>query len=251
MKNLLKPALLAGLAIVCVPQMAEAKKKPKDEAAAATAPDSGSGTIVPGLGVADISLMVDNSDAVRAANQQRTVTYKAQIDTYNARVSAIQAQIKPLVDKFQRDQQVPNPNQQSLATQANTIQQIQENAQRELQTLLQPVALSQAYVREQVDAKLGDAVKAAMGKRKVTILINADAVAALNGNAYNLNQDIIAELNRLIPNAQLVPPQGWEPAEVREARAQQAAAQRAASQPQGAGQAPRPVVPAGPQPDGR
>jgi hypothetical protein len=45
----------------------------------------------------------------------------------------------------------------------------------------------------------------------------------MNNGGYNLNQDIVNELNTLIPSATLVPPQGWEPREVREARAQQAA----------------------------
>jgi hypothetical protein len=49
-------------------------------------------------------------------------------------------------------------------------------------------------------------------------------VLAVNNNAYNLNQDILNELNTLLPSAQLVPPTGWEPRELREARAQQAAA---------------------------
>jgi hypothetical protein len=43
--------------------------------------------------------------------------------------------------------------------------------------------------------------------------------------AYNMTQDVINELNAILPNAQLVPPQGWLPREVRE---QQAAAQGAA-----------------------
>lgn len=249
MKNTFKTALLAGIVLVSAPQMAYAKKAKKDEAAA---PAASSAQIVPGLGVADVGLMVDNSDAVRIANQQRPTTYKAQIDAYNARVEALQNQVKPLVDKFQRDQQVPNPNQASLQQQATALQQIQENAQRELQPMLQPMAYSQAYVREQVDAKLGEAVKAAMSKRNITILLNAESVAALNNNAYNLNQDILAELNRLIPTAQLVPPTGWEPAELREAKAQAAAQQQGA---QGAAQpAPRaaqPARPAGPQPEGR
>jgi hypothetical protein len=47
--------------------------------------------------------------------------------------------------------------------------------------------------------------------------------------AYNLNQDILTELNALIPSAQLVPPAGWLP-RAREQQAQQQA--QAAAQPQ-------------------
>ncbi|MFM9935457.1 MAG: OmpH family outer membrane protein, partial [Novosphingobium sp.] len=58
---------------------------------------------------------------------------------------------------------------------------------------------------------------------------------------YNLNQDILNELNTVIPTAQLVPPAGWMPRAQREAAAQQAAAQGAAA----------PAAPAGKQPEGR
>jgi hypothetical protein len=64
-------------------------------------------------------------------------------------------------------------------------------------------------------------------------------------NAYDLTDEIVAELNALLPTAQLVPPQGWEPREIREARAQQAA-QQAGNRPAAA-----PAAPAGPQPEGR
>jgi hypothetical protein len=87
-----------------------------------------------------------------------------------------------------------------------------------------PVMMSRAYVSEQVQDKLDQAIKNAMAKKKISLLIGPDAVLAVNNNAYNLNQDILNELNTLLPSAQLVPPQGWEPREIREARAQQSAA---------------------------
>ena len=83
-------------------------------------------------------------------------------------------------------------------------------------------------------------------------VVSPDAVIART-NAYEMTPAIIAELNTLIPTANLVPPQGWMPRAVRE---QQAVQQQ--------GQAPRPAAapatppatapaprPAGPQPDGR
>jgi hypothetical protein len=58
-------------------------------------------------------------------------------------------------------------------------------------------------------------------------------------NAYNLNQAILDELNVAIPTAQLVPPAGWEPREVREQKAAQAAQQSgAAAAPAGPARAP-------------
>lgn len=189
----------------------------------AVAQDKG-GTIVQGIGVASFDAVIANSNAFKNAEQQRQTTYKAQYDQARSRSQAIQAQLKPLVDKFNADRQAANPNQTSLQQQASQIQQIQANAEREIQQILAPVSLSQAYVNEQIEDKLDAAVKAAMAKKKVSLLLSPEAILAVNGSAYNLNQDILNELNTAIPSAQLVPPAGWEPRQMREARAQQQAA---------------------------
>jgi Skp family chaperone for outer membrane proteins len=182
------------------------------------------GTLIQGLAIANLDAVIVNSNAFKTAEQQRTVTYKPQIDRAEARRSQLEAQLKPLAEKFEKDRAVANPNQQALAQQAATIQQIQQQGQQELQTIIAPVAMSRAYVTEQVQDKLDQAIKNAMAKKKISLLIGPDAVLAVNNNAYNLNQDILNELNTLLPSAQLVPPAGWEPRELREARAQQAAA---------------------------
>ncbi|MBV1916502.1 MAG: OmpH family outer membrane protein [Sphingomonadaceae bacterium] len=197
-----------------------------------------SGTVVQGLAIANLEAVIVNTSAYKVAEQQRPVTYKPQIDQAEARRVQLQAQLKPLVDKFTADRQAASPNQQALAQQAGTIQQLQTKGQQELQTILQPVALSSAFVSEQIEGMLDQAIKAAMAKKKVSLLLRNETVLAMNSNAYNLNQDILNELNKLLPAAQLVPPQGWEPRQVREAKAAQAGAsgQQAAStstQPQG------------------
>jgi hypothetical protein len=81
-----------------------------------------------------------------------------------------------------------------------------------------------------------------MTKRKITLVLDSQSVLKADG-VYNLNQDILTELNVLVPSAQLVPPTGWMPRAQREAAAQQAAAQGAA--PAAA------AAPAGKAPEGR
>lgn len=211
-------ALAAGLALAAAAsQPAFAQKK------GAAAPAAASGTIVQGLGVASFDAVIANSNAYKAAETQRQTTYKAQYDQAQARNTALNAQIKPLVDKFNADRQGGKVADAQLQQQAGAIQQMQENGKAELQRILQPVGLSQAYVNEQIEDKLNDAVKSAMTKKNVSILISPDAILAVNGGAYNLNQDILNELNTALPSAQLVPPAGWEPRQVREQRAQAAA----------------------------
>jgi Skp family chaperone for outer membrane proteins len=194
------------------------------------------GTLIQGLAIANLDAVIVNSSAFRTAEQQRAVTYKPQIDAAENRRKQLEAQLKPLADKFEKDRAVAAPNQQALAQQAATIQQLQSQGQQELQNMLAPVAMSRAFVTEQIEEKVDQAIKNAMAKKKISLLIGPDAVLAVNNNAYNLNQDILNELNTLLPAAQLVPPAGWEPRQLREARAQQAAA--AAPPPASTGTAP-------------
>lgn len=215
-KLLIKAALAAALAVsVSHPALAQ-------QSTAAPA-----GPLIPGLGIANIDAVLVNSNAYKTAQQQRPTTYKAQYDAAEARRSQIAAQLKPLVDKFNADR-AANTNEATLQQEVQTIQQIQESAKGELQKILQPVAYSENYVQEQIADKLPAAVNAAMAKKKLTLLINPENVLSANP-AYNLNQDILNELNAAIPSANLVPPAGWEPREVREAKAQQAAQQGGAA----------------------
>jgi Skp family chaperone for outer membrane proteins len=225
MKAALAAALATGTAMTAQPALAQS-----------------SGTVVQGLAIANLDAVIANSNAFRTAETQRQTTYKAQIDQAEQRRAAIAAQLNPMVTKFNTDSQAANPNQASLQQQATSIQRMQESAQEELQRILQPVAMSRAYVTEQIEDKLDQAVKTAMGKKNVSLLLNPQSVVAVNASAYNLNQDILTELNTLIPSAQIVPPSGWEPRQVREARAQQAAA---------AGQAPAAPATTATQPQGR
>lgn len=260
MNTRIKPLLGAAMVLALVAQPAYAKSKKQKEAeaaAAAAAPaapaaaSSATGNIVAGIAVANLEAAVANTDAYRLAAQQRPVTYKTNFDNAKSRGAALDAQLKPLIDKFNADRAAAKPNVPALQQQAQTIQQLQERGKEEIQQILMPPALSEAYVREQIEDKLDGAVQKAMEKRRVSLLLQPGTVIA-RANAYELTNEIVTELNVLIPNAQIVPPQGWMPREVREAREQQAAAQKAATAPAAAAPAPAPAArPAGPQPDGR
>lgn len=190
-------------------------------------PVAASAQVVAGIGVANPDAIVANSNAFKTAETQRQTTYKAQIDAANARTKQLQAQLDPLVRKYQTDAAAASPNQASLSTQAQQIQRIQQSGEAELNRLLQPLAASREYVLEQISGKLEAAMTAAQQRRKITLVLNPAAVVAAD-QAYNLNQDILNELNRLIPSAQLVPPAGWVPAAQRQQQAAQPAGNAAA-----------------------
>jgi len=204
-------ALLAGLAVVAVTPTAAVAQ-----------------AAVQGIAIANPSAVVGASAAFQTAQSQRPTTYKPQIDQANARKAQIEAQLKPLIDKLQADSKVANPNRASLQQQYEQIQQIEQAGQAEIQKILEPLNLSQQYVLEQIGDKLDAATQAAMDKKKITLVLDSQSVIKA-GQPYNLNQDILAELNKLIPSAQLVPPAGWMPRAQREQQAQAQAAQQPAA----------------------
>jgi len=232
MKTMLKSALVAGLMIGAGSQVAFAQK---------AAPAASNGPIVPGLGVANLDAIRVNTNAFKTAQTQRQTTYKPQYDQAQARAAQLQTQLKPLADKFDADRRAATPNQASLQQQYAQLQAAQQNGQEEINRIMQPVALSEAYVVEQINDKLGQAINQAIAKRKISLLITPDSIINAD-NGYNMNQPILDEINALLPSAQLVPPAGWQP---REAREQAAAAQGQA------GAAAQPAKPAGAQPQGR
>jgi len=239
-----KYLLSAATAAVLALGVAGAANAQQRAAAAAPAP---AGAAVTGIGWADIEQAEAGSAAYKTAEAQRPVQYKQYYDQAETRRQQLAAQLKPLYDKIKADSALPNPNQASLQQQAAAIQQIENAGRTELQRILLPVGYSQAYVAEQIEGKLQQAVNTAMAKRGVTLLFKPDALHQVNGAAYNITGDIVTELNVLIPAAVLSPPAGWEPAQVREARAREAAA--AGGQPAAAAPAPAPV--GRNQPDGR
>lgn len=211
MKIRFAAALLAGIALASVaPTVTSAQ------------------AVVSGIAIANPSAVVQASAAFTVAQQQRPVTYKPQIDQANVRKGQIEAQLRPLITKLEADAKAAAPNRAALQQQYEQIQQIQQAGEAEIQKILEPLNLSQQYVLEQISDKLDAATQAAMDKKKVTVVLDSQSIIKA-GQAYNLNQDILAELNKLIPSAALVPPAGWLPRAQREQQAQAAAQQAAAA----------------------
>ncbi|WP_374405251.1 OmpH family outer membrane protein [Pelagerythrobacter sp.] len=229
MKKLLQPVLAAGLVLT-------AASAPVLVAPAA-AQDAR------GVGVVSLPAVIANSEAFKTAEQQRQTTYQAQISQAETRRQQIEAQITPLIQQFNTARQAASPDQAALQQQAAQIQQIEQSGQRELQTILAPVSLSRAYVTEQIEDRLDEAVQAAATKKNVSLILDATSgQVVFAGAQHNVTQDVLTELNTLLPSVQITPPEGWLPREIRE---QQAAAQAAQS-----AQPAQPTQPA-PQPTGR
>lgn len=179
----------------------------------------------------DVQQVLGSSAAAKLADQQMRVTYKTQFDQVETRSRVLQAELNAMVVKFQADQKA-NPNNPSLQTQAKAIQDKQRAAQEEIGRLSEPLERVNAYVLEQIDAKLDAAVTAAMGKKKVALLLQRGAVIK-NTPGTDLTQDIVNELNVLVPNVSITPPANWQPGQNRPGAQQPAASAPAQPQPQG------------------
>ena len=83
------------------------------------------------------------------------------------------------------------------------------------------------HAEEQIQDQLSAAVESAARAQGMTLVISPDVVLFAEAS-HNMNQAVLAQLNTLLPSAQLVPPAGWLPREMREQQEAAAAAQPAA-----------------------
>lgn len=167
------------------------------------------------IAVVDVERAIGQSAAATTAGQQMQVTYKAQIDQLNARQSALQTELQQKQQALQAAVQAagehPTAAQQTqLQTQYDALQRRAQEAQQELQRINQPIALAREYVLEQINAKLDEALRSVMTKNRIDLLVKAAAADAYQPSADVTNQ-LVQELNTLVPSVSIVPPQGWRP----------------------------------------
>ena len=244
MTNSFKFAIGTALALALAgqPAFAQTARKPAAPAAGAVR----AAPVLPGVGVADLQAAMAKSNAYRVAQQNRQNTYRPTLDAAQARARQVDAQLKPLIDQFNADRTAKKP-EAVLQGEYAQIQSIQTAGEAEIKTMLAPIELSEAYVREQIADKMGQAVNNVMSKRGISLLLGPDAVILASQN-YDVTDAVVAELNALVPSVQIIPPAGWVPRAQREAQAQQGGS--VAPAPVATG--PKPAVrPAGPQPEGR
>jgi Skp family chaperone for outer membrane proteins len=185
-----------------------------------------------GIAVVDLQRAVGTSAAYTTARTQIQTTYKAQIDSFNARKAAIDADLKTKGDALQAGLKAAGgKSTPALQTQYEQFQQAQQSAQAELQRLGQPIALANAYAEEQITAKLSDALKAAMTKAKVDLVLTPDATVSYQPTV-DITANVVTEINALVPSVGITPPAGWQPGQQQGQAAPGAAPTNPSQQPQ-------------------
>lgn len=162
------------------------------------------------VAVVDVEAAIGRSAAYTNAMTAMQTTYATQINQVNTRTTAINAELQPLINAYNAARSAPNATAQSVQPSATALQNRQNAAQQELARLSQPIQLARAYVVEQINAQLDPAVRNAMRARNVDLVVAPGAVIVATGNA-DITAAVTTELNRLVPNVQIVPPAGWQP----------------------------------------
>ena len=179
-----------GAAVVATPAMAQSKQ---------------------GIAVANVDQAVAQSNAYTVARQQMETTYKPQIDQFTARKAAIEADLgakrTALDNALKAAGGKPTP---AIEAQYNALQTAGQNAQSELTRLGQPIQFAQAYVEEQISAKLNDALKQTMAAAKVDLIVNNQAAVAYQP-AVDVTAQLKQALDQLVPSVSITPPAGWRP----------------------------------------
>lgn len=158
----------------------------------------------------NVDAAVQTSAAFAAAVTQIQTTYAAQIQARDARAQALQAELQTLGAAAQAEQARAPQNATALQAAITAYRTRQQSAQQEMQTLTQPIELAVTYVREQITLQLSQAVRDAAAARGVSLLVNSESVV-WRADTADITSQVVTELNRLVPNVQIVPPQGYEP----------------------------------------
>lgn len=167
-------------------------------------------TPVPGLGIANLETVITGSAAFKLSQQQRAVTFKAQLDQATTRRQQLATQLQAMMDKLNKDRAAAQMAPAVFQQRSNEIKEAQNAGNQELMTIIKPVALSDAFVREQISAKLPETLAAVMTKRGISVLIGPNDVL-MSTAANSLDKDIIAQLDTVLPSVPLIPPADWTP----------------------------------------
>src|SRR3546814_6752697 len=121
--------------------------------------------------------MVKSAAFSNAMTSMQT-TYKAQIDDFKARKATLDKELPTKATEIQNAQKTAGANSGTLQPKIEAFQKRCAEIQQELATLGRPIALAQAYVEEQVSSKMGDALKSAMTKNKVDLVLQPGATVS-------------------------------------------------------------------------
>jgi Skp family chaperone for outer membrane proteins len=158
------------------------------------------------VATADFDGAVVKTKAFTAANETIKTTYKTQI----ASVEGYQKEMQTLLAPYDVNKDTRIDDNELRAAQASPGWAAVVAKQQQIDTAQAPVVRAQAYVFEQVSAKLNQAVQAVITARNFSLIVKPDSVVWANATG-NITAAITAELDKLVPTANATPPANWQP----------------------------------------
>lgn len=162
---------------------------------------------VNGIAVADPAIAVAGSQAIQTAYNQIGTTYQAQ----RTQLEQLQQQRAGLIRQFDANNDGQLSQEEQTAAQANTavIQQV-NGLDQQINTIQQPITLARVYAIEQIGQQLNTAVQQVVQANNIQLIL-APASALFVADAADVTDEIITQLNTLVPAVSTAAPQGWQP----------------------------------------
>ena len=221
-----------------------------------------------GIATASPDAAILSAKAFAAANAQISTTYKAQLDQAGAQDTALNTQIRTLIDTnkdgqiSQAELQVGQNVSSSIGAQ---VKAAQDRSQPAIDQLRQPAIKAQAYALEMISQKYEPALQTVARAKGANIVLAPNAIQYAPP-ATDITEAVVAELDRSTPTVSIAAPANWQPNQetvqllnqyrqavyVNELRRQQAAQGTGAPTPSATGGAAATAAPAkGKKTDGR
>lgn len=182
MKNLLKPVLAAGIALMAQPASAQ----------------------VSGIASSSPEAALVQSQALQNGFNTINTTYAAQRDqarNLRTEINNLQVTLDTNGDR--------EVNQAEWDANPGVTGQI-EAKQRQLQTVLAPIALAEYYVVEQLLTNYGNAQQQVINANNIKIMLDP-SVFQYRADGVDVTPKLIAALDQLVPSVATTPPQGYQP----------------------------------------
>jgi len=186
-------------------------------AASAVLPSAAHAQAVPPaiIAVVDLDSVTSQCNACKTAQ----AALRAQAQAFDSRRQALAAPIQTEGKAIQAAVDALNGKapDAALQTRARAFQAKQQQAEQELGSQSDQIKRNQAYISQQIQAKLGPIYQQVMQKRGANVMVDVNATLA-SGASLDVTNDVVAALNVALPTVQTIAP---------------AQATRAQNQPQG------------------
>jgi Skp family chaperone for outer membrane proteins len=163
-----------------------------------------------GVAVADHDEAIQKSNAWVVAMNQLQTSQKTLLDQIDARGKILSGETQQMAIAFQTAQKAPNPNPTLLQQQYQALVKKQQDAEAEIQRMGAPINRARAYALEQLETKWDGALKSAMTKKAVALVLVPNATLSYRPSV-DITNDIVAELNAAVPSVSITPPANWQP----------------------------------------